>query len=87
MQIWLSFLRTSMPLWSWLASPLCGVDRVGTLVWGSVCHHVEREASRFIPSTLQAEGGEVSVRTEPVRFTRIRSGAREPHMAAVEIGN
>ena len=22
------------------------------LLWGSVCHHVEREASRFIPSTL-----------------------------------
>jgi hypothetical protein len=21
-------------------------------LWGSVCHHVEREASRFIPSTL-----------------------------------
>ncbi len=24
----------------------------GVLLWGSVCHHVEREASRFIPSTL-----------------------------------
>ena len=22
------------------------------LLWGSVCHHVKREASRFIPSTL-----------------------------------
>ncbi len=22
------------------------------MAWGSVCHHVEREASRFIPSTL-----------------------------------
>src|SRR5216684_156790 len=22
----------------------------GSLLWGSVCHHVEREASRFIPS-------------------------------------
>ena len=22
-------------------------------MWGSVCHHVEREASRFIPSSLQ----------------------------------
>ncbi len=24
----------------------------GVLLWGSVCHHVKREASRFIPSTL-----------------------------------
>ena len=24
----------------------------GSLLWGSVCHHVAREASRFIPSTL-----------------------------------
>ena len=23
-------------------------------MWGNVCHHVEREASRFIPSTLSA---------------------------------
>src|SRR5713226_531185 len=36
----------------WLASSLCGVDR-GVLLWGSVCYHVKREASRrFIPSTL-----------------------------------
>ena len=35
----------------WLASPFCGVDR-GVLLWSSVCHHVKREASRFIPSIL-----------------------------------
>jgi len=29
--------------------PFCGVDRE-VLLWGSVCHHVKREASRFIPS-------------------------------------
>ncbi len=23
-------------------------------MWGSICHHVEREASRFIPSTLRS---------------------------------
>src|SRR2546426_5025560 len=23
---------------------------VGSLLWGSICHHVERKASRFIPS-------------------------------------
>jgi len=32
--------------------PSCGVDR-GVLLWGSICHHVKREASRFIPSILQ----------------------------------
>jgi FAD binding domain in molybdopterin dehydrogenase len=37
----------------WLASPLCGVDR-GVLLWGSLCQHVKREASRFIPSTLRS---------------------------------
>jgi O-acetylhomoserine (thiol)-lyase len=31
--------------------PFCGVDR-GVLVWGSLGHHVKREASRFIPSIL-----------------------------------
>jgi len=31
--------------------PFCGVDR-GVLLWGSLCHHVKREASRFIPSIL-----------------------------------
>jgi predicted TIM-barrel fold metal-dependent hydrolase len=31
--------------------PFCGVDR-GVLLWGNVCHHVKREASRFIPSDL-----------------------------------
>ena len=31
--------------------PFCGVDR-GVFLWGSICHHVKREASRFIPSTL-----------------------------------
>jgi|SRR5215831_2057977 len=31
--------------------PFCGGDR-GVLLWGSICHHVKREASRFIPSTL-----------------------------------
>jgi hypothetical protein len=31
--------------------PSCGVDR-GVLLWGSICHHVKREASRFIPSIL-----------------------------------
>jgi hypothetical protein len=29
----------------------CGVDR-GVVLWGNVCHHVKREASRFIPSIL-----------------------------------
>src|SRR6266542_5479754 len=29
--------------------PLGGVDR-RVLLWGSICHHVKREASRFIPS-------------------------------------
>jgi len=29
--------------------PSCGIDR-GVLLWGSLCHHVEREASRFITS-------------------------------------
>jgi hypothetical protein len=24
----------------------------GVLLWGSLCHHVKREASRFIPSIL-----------------------------------
>ena len=33
--------------------PFCGLDR-GVLVWGSLCHHVKREASRFIPSILKA---------------------------------
>jgi hypothetical protein len=36
-----------------LSSPLCGVDRVG-LLWGSLCHPVERKASRFITSTRAA---------------------------------
>jgi hypothetical protein len=31
----------------WRASPLCGVDRA-VLLSGSSCHHVKREASRFI---------------------------------------
>jgi hypothetical protein len=39
----------------WLASPLCGVDR-GVPLWGSLCHHVKREASRFITSTLVLDG-------------------------------
>jgi hypothetical protein len=30
----------------------CGVDRE-VLLWGSLCHHVKREASRFIPSCVQ----------------------------------
>ena len=34
--------------WPLLAAALTA----GSLLWGSVCHHVEREASRFIPSTL-----------------------------------
>jgi len=25
------------------------------LLWGYLCHHVKREASRFIPSTLKFE--------------------------------
>ena len=37
---------------------LCGVDRV-LLLWGSVCHHVEREASRVIPSILSWLCGEL----------------------------
>jgi hypothetical protein len=33
------------------------------LLWGSVCHHVKREASRFIPSTLapSVTGGDRTV--------------------------
>jgi len=31
--------------------PSCGVGR-GMLLWSSLCHHVKREASRFIPSVL-----------------------------------
>ena len=36
---------------------------------------------------LQAKDGEVSVRTEPVRFKRARPDSREPQTAAVEIGD
>jgi hypothetical protein len=36
--------------------PFCGVDR-GVLLWGSLCHHVKREASRFITSTREHGGG------------------------------
>jgi hypothetical protein len=36
----------------WLAFPLCGLDR-RVLLWGRICHHVQREASRFILSTLR----------------------------------
>ena len=28
----------------------------GVLLWGSLCHHVKREASRFIPSILSTAG-------------------------------
>jgi len=35
--------------------PFFGVDR-GVLLWGSLCHHVKREASRFIPSILGSVG-------------------------------
>ncbi len=36
---------------------------------------------------VQAKDGEVSVRTEPVRFKRARPDSREPQTAAVEIGD
>lgn len=43
---------------------------------------------RWLVNVLaQAKGKEVSVRTEPARFTRVRPGAPEPQMAAVEIGD
>ena len=36
---------------------------------------------------VQAKGREVRVWTEPVRLTRVRPGAPEPQIAAVEIGD
>jgi succinate dehydrogenase/fumarate reductase flavoprotein subunit len=43
---------------------------------------------RWLVNVLaQAKGKEVRVWTEPVRFTRVRPSAREPQMAAVEIGD
>ncbi len=35
--------------WALLSAALTACE----LLWGSVCHHVEREASRFIPSCVQ----------------------------------
>src|SRR2546425_11318136 len=35
--------------WPLLSAALSSCE----LLWGSVCHHVEREASRFIPSSVQ----------------------------------
>ncbi len=35
--------------WPLLSAALTACE----LLWGSVCHHVEREASRFIPSSLR----------------------------------
>jgi len=42
--------------------PFCGVDRE-VLLWGSVCHHVKREASRFILSTLTIAVRDAAMRT------------------------
>jgi len=43
---------------------------------------------RWLVNVLaQAKDKEMSVRTEPVRFTRARPGEREPQTAAVEIGD
>jgi hypothetical protein len=36
-------------------APLCGALSVCSLLWGSICHHVEREASHFIPSQGAAD--------------------------------
>ena len=44
---------------------------LGSLLWGSICHHVEWEASRFIPSMLYAID-EVAVRGVEL-LTRERS--------------
>jgi hypothetical protein len=54
MQSWLSFLCTSIPIWSMAGPPLhCGVDRVFTL-WGSVCH-TSSGVSHFIQSTFSGD--------------------------------
>jgi succinate dehydrogenase/fumarate reductase flavoprotein subunit len=57
--------------------------------WGS---HFRRDFPESDPRWLvnvlvQAKGREVRVWTEPVRLTRVRPGAPEPQMAAVEIGD
>jgi hypothetical protein len=52
-QIWLSLVWTSMPIWSMVRLSSCGVDGVCALVGHKICDHVEREASGFIPSTLK----------------------------------
>src|SRR6266540_3160877 len=51
-----------MPLWSMAGLPFCGVDR-GGLLWGRVCHHVKREASRLYPIYALCRSMEVSMQT------------------------
>jgi hypothetical protein len=60
--------------------PFCGVDR-GVLVWGSVCHHVKREASRFIPSILfpPCDRGHSAAREDT---RELRDGALRPREVA-----
>jgi hypothetical protein len=50
-QIWLSFLWTSMPRWS-TAGLLSAALTARVLLWGRICHHVKREASRFTLSEI-----------------------------------
>jgi hypothetical protein len=51
--------------------PSCGVDRA-VLLWGSICHHVKREASRFIPSILRPRHAEELRRQIRLRGHEIR---------------
>ena len=53
-----------------------GVDR-DVLLWGSLCHHVKREASRFIRSTLS------SPRTDASPTARVRGDRAAPVRAAL----
>jgi S1-C subfamily serine protease len=42
------------------------------LLWGSVCHHVKREASRFIPSTLlRSKAGDIITEYDGRKVERV----------------
>jgi hypothetical protein len=63
--------------------PFCGVDR-GVLVWGSLCHHVKREASRLHPISSAGAGG--AAREAPSPAGARRAHARARGLASARVG-
>ena len=48
-----------MPIWSMAGLSLLAALTARALLWGSICHCVKREASRFIPSILNVGRAEI----------------------------